>query len=370
MGFEEVRTYQFRNLSEKVIDTRARNIFLIGKNGQGKSNFLEAVYFLCYGSSFRSKQEKILGLNGKSDFSARGIFSSENQAHKIFVKWDNGKKEILLDDNLIKDRKEVIRAMPCIAFTHEDFLFVSGPPERQRYFIDQTLSLYDFDYIDGLRKYKKLLKTRNFLLRGGDATLLDLYESQMVTAGLYLQKRRKESNDEFNVLFTELFHEVSGIKDTLKILYSPSWKFEEKEKILDALREKREQDRILGTTSQGPHRDRFRFISKGKDFVETASTGQIRLISLVLRSAQANYFALKTGRKPILLLDDVLLELDDEKRTKFIRRMPDYDQAFFTFLPDQALSEDFHNEGMIYWVEVGELKVYEDRRLSSEISQQ
>ena len=103
------------------------------------------------------------------------------------------------------------------------------------------------------------------------------------------------------------------------------------------LADTREQDARLGFTGTGPHRDRFAFQLGGRNFADHASTGQVRLLSLLLRIAQATLSLEKTGRKPLLLLDDVLLELDTDRRRRVLAHLPAFEQAFFTFLPDQPL---------------------------------
>lgn len=107
--------------------------------------------------------------------------------------------------------------------------------------------------------------------------------------------------------------------------------------VVQRLAETRDQDARLGFTSTGPHRDRFAFQLGSRNFAEHASTGQVRLLSLLLRIAQATLSLEKTGRKPLLLLDDVLLELDGERRRRILERLPAFEQAFFTFLPEQPL---------------------------------
>jgi DNA replication and repair protein RecF len=102
-----------------------------------------------------------------------------------------------------------------------------------------------------------------------------------------------------------------------------------------ALRARRDADAAFGTTLSGPHRDRYVFTRHGAEFARTASTGQRRLLALLLRAAEARLFSAMSGEKPVLLLDDVLLELDPEKRRRFLEILPDYDQAFFTFLPEE-----------------------------------
>lgn len=103
------------------------------------------------------------------------------------------------------------------------------------------------------------------------------------------------------------------------------------------LEEKQERDLETGMTNWGPHRDRFCFYMSNKDFSKIASTGQSRLITLAMRNAQATFYTKKTGRYPIFLIDDVLLELDSKKRDRFIKSLPEYDQAFFTYLPGEDL---------------------------------
>jgi DNA replication and repair protein RecF len=111
----------------------------------------------------------------------------------------------------------------------------------------------------------------------------------------------------------------------------------------------------FGLTLSGPHRDRYLFTRKGLEFSSKASTGQRRLLALLLRSAQAQRFSSLTGRQPVLLLDDVLLELDGEKRRRFLERMPPYDQAFYTFLPGEPYSQYLKPGTVLFHVEKGSL---------------
>ena len=111
----------------------------------------------------------------------------------------------------------------------------------------------------------------------------------------------------------------------------------------------------MGTTMSGPHRDRFRFDDEGSEFSDAASTGQLRLLSLTLRITQAVHCAAVTGRAPMLLLDDVLLELDPEKRRRFMENLPQAEQAFFTFLPGEPYTDYTTASTAVYWTEHGRL---------------
>ena len=136
----------------------------------------------------------------------------------------------------------------------------------------------------------------------------------------------------------------------------PSWKGDSEEKPIAWLGQRRENARIAGTSLSGPPRDRYLFVRAGADFSEKASTGQRRLLALLLRIAQARRFSEMTGKNPVLLLDDVLLEMDGEKRRKFISVMPEYDQAFFTFLPEEPYSLYQRPDTIVYTVEDGSVR--------------
>jgi DNA replication and repair protein RecF len=356
MGYTSVGLYHFRNLQDDRIAVDARDVFLIGDNGQGKTNFLESIYMLSYGGSFRAKSDELICRNGEGEMSLRAVLQTEDAQHDIRYKWQNRRKHIELDGSAISDRKELVHIMPCIVFAHDDIDFVAGPPEMQRYFFDQSLSLYDPLYIDVLRRYRRILRARNDSLKESRTDLLEIYNRQLAQHGLELQRHREHAVDAFNDTFTAQFAEIAGLPYSLEIRYAPSWKHEQAvEDVEERLRRQRDQDLRFGTTTSGPQRDRFVFSADGQDFTLTASTGQLRLVSLVLRVAQAVFFHSAVGRRPLLLLDDVLLELDQTRRERFLQALPDYEQAFFTFLPNEQYKRYLHDDAMVYEVKDGVL---------------
>lgn len=355
MGFSSVRIFQFRNLEDTEIRFSDRDIYLVGENGQGKTNFIEAIYLLCVGSSFRTKNESILIKSGCKDMSLTAEFNDDYVHRGIQIKIENNVKSILIDGKRIKDRKELLSEFPCISFTHDDINFVNGPPLLRRLFINQTISLYDGAYIDSLRTYNRVIKLRNRILKERRFDLLEIYDNQAAAAGMEIQRKRIALIDEFNKTFTELYRNISGNNLNLIIRYSPSWKCNpEPGNALVLIKENRSRDMMYNTTTTGPHRDRIGFYADGKNYAAIASTGQIRLISLVLRAAQAAFSYSKSGKPPILLLDDVLLEMDLEKRKRFLRYLPNYKQAFFTFLPDEGLI-NYKMDGPLYRVKDGKI---------------
>lgn len=357
MPFLYQKFYNFRNIKNDTIDLSPKEIFFVGENGQGKSNILESLYYSAYGISFRTHVDSQIVKKGEKDFSINSVYNDESNIQKISIIYENNKKRIEKNNKKITDRKELINTIPCILFSHDDMRFATGEPECRRFFIDQSLTLYDSTYIDDLRNYKKILKSRNLVLKNHEYDMLDIYDSQLAKFGLTIQLKRKKTIFEFNEIFGRVFEEISGIGG-VSICYHPSWKAEnvnpDFEYILNHLHQNREKDKTFETTLSGPHRDRIDFVLNHHLFITTASTGQCRLISLILRVAQAIYYSRSVGKDPVLLMDDVLLELDPNKRAKITALLPEYDQLFCTFLPGEPYERYKKEETKIYKINQGE----------------
>ncbi len=353
MGFRFLRTYNFRNLKDAKIPLPASTIYLVGENGQGKSNFLEAIHLLCFGSSFRTRTDKLFTTHGKTETAIIGLLEKENENVRINFKLSN-KKQIEVNGKKIKDRKELLYNTPCILFCHEDIGFVKGAPDRKRWFLNQTIGLYDPLFIDDLRKYNKLLKMRNSALKTGKKELIDVLDLQLIPQALIIMEKRKILLEEFQEPFSTVFTRISGLDNEILLNYKPSWKevtnIEEGKIVLSA---SFQRDQKFGITHSGPHRDNIGFTIDGRDFTREASTGQLRLMSLIMRVAQGNFYTQKVGKKPILLLDDVLLELDPSRRKRFIESLPSYEQAFFTFLPEENMLKSKKEDTLVYTVSEG-----------------
>ncbi|MDR0442015.1 MAG: DNA replication and repair protein RecF [Treponema sp.] len=366
MLFSSLRTTAFRNLSDSENFTGAKDIFLVGENGQGKTNFLEALYFCAYASSFRTIHDNELARNGEKDFSAE-VKLAEAANDDVLVKFEKGKKNVFINGKRAEDRKELLSVAPCVVFCHEDMEFVSGSHERRRWFFDQAISLYDPVYLEDLRRYRKVLKSRNTVLRdfsqhrlsGSPEPVLDALDPQYAMYGIKLMEKRETALRHFSGVFGPLYEEVSGIAG-ISAQYVNSWK--NADDAGDFLREKRTADVASGISLSGPHRDRYLFAHNGIDFTVKASTGQRRLLALLLRAAQARRFSEMTGNNPVLLLDDVLLEMDGEKRRRFLSVLPGYDQAFYTFLPEEPYKRYCREDTLVYNVNAGELTLSKLKR--------
>lgn len=360
--FLSISFYNFRNLKNDKIDLSSKEIYFVGKNGQGKSNLLESLYYCAYGNSFRTHSDSEIIKNGEKDFSVRSLYQESGGGTRgVNIIYSDSKKKIEKNGKTIHDRKELINTMPCILFCHDDLKFVEGEPSDRRFFIDQSLSMYDVLYIDLMRRYRQALKNRNILIKEKKFDMLEMYDVQLAQSGLQIQKQRKVALFKFNEIFTRLYEQVTEIEG-VTISYEPSWKeikddvasrIPTENEILDLLKSKRETDIVMGTTMSGPHRDRIKYLQKGRDFVPVASMGQRRLIALLLRVSQAVFYSQAIKEKPVLLMDDVLLELDPDKRQKLTSLLPEYEQLFCTFLPGEPYERYKRSTTKVYFIENG-----------------
>jgi DNA replication and repair protein RecF len=350
MFFSAITTEGFRNLTGARVDTGGKDIFLVGANGQGKSNFLEAVYFCSYASSFRSSKDVEIISTGKKECSVRADFFDVFDKH-ISAAIRNGKKTISIDGKALADRRDLLSVVSSIVYCHEDLDFVSGSSERRRWFFDQNICLYDRLYLDALQRYKKVLKSRNILLReineGKNSAVLDIIDPQLAEYGLQLMEKREKETVFFSDVFNSVYENVADICG-IKIKYSGSWKSRDINGVVSELEQNRGREIAFGMTRTGPPRDTYIFVKDSAEFDKTASTGQRRLLALSLRIAQALRYFEMSKKEPILLFDDVLLELDGEKRKRFLQVLPPYKQAFYTFLPEEPF-EQYRKDGTIVY---------------------
>lgn len=369
MPFRRTRFASFRNLEDGEIDVDASRIFLIGENGQGKTNFLEALYYLCYGSSFRGGVDAQIPASGSAGFGLAGLWSRDGEEdfldEEISVRVDGQVKETRLNGRQLKDRKELVFHNPAVVFCHEDFSFAAGDPERRRFFFDQCAGMLSLSYIETLRSFKRVLKQRNAALKESAYDLLDVLDPLFAAYGLDLMSARRALHGRFQKEFPGLYESVALLGRKVDLEYSTSWPAEASvDSVLELLGSRREGEIMLGTTRSGPHRDRWNFGCEGEIFTDKASTGQLRLVSLVLRVIEARAYADSAARAdsaaggqaaspkwPVLLLDDVLLELDVGRRRRFLDLLPGPGsgaQAFFTFLPEEPWTE-YENGGTIVY---------------------
>ncbi len=225
MGFERLRVVNFRNLRDQELSLGSREVFLIGENGQGKSNLIEAIHLLCLGASFREKRDAALVRVPSQETAVCGWYATADAGERqLALRIAPGRKrELRVNDKPVSDRRELLAEALCICFVQQDRDFVAGSPEDRRRFFDQTLVLSDLSFLDTLREYRSILKSRNLSLKENRDDLLDIYDQQLAARGLALVALRENLARQFDAVFFPLLTEITGGSQTVRIRYRPSW---------------------------------------------------------------------------------------------------------------------------------------------------
>ena len=316
MRITRVRTADFRNLAFADVDTNAPRVFLVGQNGQGKTNLIEAAGLVTTLRSFRTTEIEPLVRTGTTEAKVRiDVEIQRKENCSVEVTLMKGSRRATIDGNPTKSASELIGRFPTVAFCSEDLRLVRGSPSNRRRWLDLALSATDADYLMAARGYAKALEGRNLLLRSGRATdaELEAFERTMLPLACTLVRTRRSALLELNVSLNEVC-EVAGFSALGSIAYEHNI---EEDALAENWSSSRGVDRATETTRHGPHRDDFAIRFSGQPAADYASEGQQRLLVLALCLAQLRRTTQRASTPPVILADDVLGELDGERRTAF-----------------------------------------------------
>jgi DNA replication and repair protein RecF len=358
----EVRLDQFRNLASVDLDVPVEGAVLVGANGQGKTNFLEAVHYLSRFVSFRGSRHGDAVAFGADCFRIEGRFHlSDGRTHALAVAADGDRRRVTIDGGAVARPSEVAGTLLAVSVRPEDLDLISGSPSKRREYLDALLSLVSRPYRHGLAEYDRVLRQRNELLRSGStsAGLLEAWDEALISAGAGLVVARARLVARLAGRFARAAAGVASAgEDAYAIAYRPSVPVEpadaEREAAVRgawsrALVEQYPVDRARGWTTVGPHRDELAIRLAGLDLARFGSQGERRTAAVALRLMEAEVLEADTGERPILLLDDVFSELDEGRAGRLLDRLGDRHQRFVTSprpLPWLA-------DGLAHWAVVG-----------------
>lgn len=322
MRAEKIKLENFRNYeSAEVIFSDGINIIL-GKNGAGKTNLIEALYTFSYARSFRAPSREFL--KHGADFAKLELeFFGEGRkqsADMLFSK-DN-KKKIRINEVDIKKTSQLLGRFICVLFTPDELSLVKDGPDKRRKFLDTALLALRPYYFSALSGYSSCVKQKNALLKSGKYQMLDIWNERMAEYGAAIAMMRKKYVDVLAERAKEVQKDISGEREELGIIYAHSYKIgrdreETKNFMLEKMAEAAEREKEYGMCLVGVHRDDLAFKINSFNARHYASQGQQRSIVLSLKSAQTEIIKEECGEYPILLLDDVMSELDGERRGFF-----------------------------------------------------
>lgn len=333
MFVKQLNIVSFRNHRRLFMDLEPKMYNIVGPNGTGKTNFLEAIYLSLTGRSFKTASLKeVITFGEESAFvSATAVLDDFSHDMEITVKED--KRRFMRDHNPVKNTSAYGRGMGVVLFEPKHLQMVQGSPSQRRGFIDDMLRMINPLYEEAYSGYYHILYQRNVTLRKfRDVNLLDVYDRSLATYAAVILKERLKFLKRMAASVSDYYEAIAGEKEQLEIRYKASFPVALDENLdrafYESLRHRRREDRERGRTGIGPHLDDLSFLLNGEEAKKFASTGQIRSIVLAMKCMEIDRVAEHIGSSPVVLLDDVLSELDDKRRRMLLDMI--HGQCFIT----------------------------------------
>jgi DNA replication and repair protein RecF len=316
----------FRNLAHVVLDVPRDGFVAIGENGQGKTNLLEAIYYLQILRSVRGARDQDLIRFDAPAFHI-GASVETDTTHEIGVGFERaGKRKRARLDGAIPERlSDALGALPSVMFSPDDVELISGSPNARRRYLDIMLALTTRGYLNALQRYRAALARRNAALREsarasrGSSASVAVWEPALAEHGAFIWAARRAWVELIESRFRELCHEIGEPGDVC-VRYASSIDAvnDPVSAIAASLEAKRAHDLRRGLTHTGPHRDDLAITLDARDLRTFGSAGQQRSAAIALRMLEAATFTERTGRTPLFLLDDPFAELDVRRATRIL----------------------------------------------------
>lgn len=326
MKITKLNLSNYRNYENESISFSDNLNVIIGKNAQGKTNLLEAIFLSAIGKSPRTTKDKDL-INWNKKFAKISISTTKKiGSHDIDIYlFHNQNKAIKIDKIPIKKISQLLGTLNAIYFSPDELKLIKESPEERRKFMDIDLCQFDKNYYYNLSNYNKTLNQRNKLLKSENPSViretLPIWDIELAKSGSKIIMSRLQLIEKLKIFAKDIHFNLTNNQEELKLSYQgiTGENTEEIEKILiSKLSENIEKDIKLGFTTVGPHRDDIKISSNDIDLRSFGSQGQQRTASLSLKLAELSVFKENLGEYPILLLDDVLSELDENRQNKLL----------------------------------------------------
>jgi DNA replication and repair protein RecF len=389
----------FRNFTRLDLDIPGGTVLLVGDNAQGKTSLLEAIYFLATLTSFHASSDKQLinFIEARQNLAVGRIVADycrgvENHRLEVRIIQEpnsqNGgthlRKEVLLD-GVKRKTGEAVGQFNAVLFLPQMMGVIEGGPEERRRYLNLALAQVISHYQAALAEYNKALLQRNALLkqlyeRKGDASQLDYWDDQMATFGAQLIHARIRAVQELERLAARTHRELTHANEVLRLSYQPAYdplpqapgqfalsldaavdrtgisQEQIRKGFLDCLQKLRLQEIARGITTIGPHRDELRFLANGIDLGTYGSRGQARSAILALKIAEVAWMHTKSGHWPILLLDEVLAELDTQRRYDLLERLNQSEQVLLSTTDLDLFAPEFVQKANVWRMEGGRVE--------------
>ncbi len=335
MVLENISILNYKNLRDVRLSFSPNINCLIGLNGAGKTNLLDAVYYLSFCRSSSNALDSSLILHGEKFFSIEGVYSDGEEERKetINCAFSDHHKVVRRNKKAYRRLSEHIGLLPLILVTPQDVLLVEAGSEARRSFMDVVIAQYDPLYVAALAKYNKALQQRNAMLRSEqelDISLIEIWEKEMAVNGEAVYTKRAAFIEEFIPHCQKIYSSIAEGKETIAINYLSH---AQRGELLATIQEGRAKDRIIGHSLHGIHRDDLELLLDGYNIKREGSQGQSKTLLLAMKLAQFELLRHTVSRTtPLLLLDDIFDKLDAKRVGKIVELVASdaYGQIFIT----------------------------------------
>lgn len=371
MIIERIELSRFRNYGHlELMPHEGINIFF-GKNGSGKTNLLEAIHYCALGRSHRVSHDSHAVMAGQSEAACEVAVRDRLTRNQVSIRLqagDSSVKSVWINQKKVRKLSEMMGVLQCVIFSPEDLDLIKEGPSVRRRFLDMMISQISRPYFVALQQYRLAMDQRNAILRtartegGRPSPMIQDFESSMAAQAKLIYAQRKKYTEMIGEQGARIYCQISGrSEETFHVQYHAFCKSEEDADLFARTLEKtREDDLRQGVTGQGPHRDDLVLSLNHKNMKLFASQGQMRTAALSLKLAQLRILSEISGESPILLLDDVMSELDLQRRMNLLQEIGST-QTFITCSDEGDLEECQNNRTYFVYTEDDQARIRETK---------
>ena len=333
MEIVNLKLLNFRNYKKLELNFSPNKNIIIGKNGMGKTNIVEAIYVLALTKSFRGQTDMVLINSQENLLRIEGdIKSSFIDSYKVIISKDD--KRVKINNNRIKRLSDYVSKINIILFSVDDLKIIKDTPSTRRKLINIELSQMNNQYLNLLNTYNKLVKQRNAYLKTlmlnsyASRSYLDVMTDKIIDLGIEIFSYRKKFIDNINEIIEDIYYKISKSSD-LKVVYQSDYAIT-KEQIKEKYKYYEQKDINFGKTHFGIHHDDFIFYKNESNLKDYGSEGEQKNAVISFKLAELELFKKEKGENPILILDDLFSELDKEKINNILGYISEEVQTFIT----------------------------------------
>lgn len=335
MVLNKISIINFKNIREATVELSPNMNCFIGHNGEGKTNFLDAVYYLSFCRSSSNPIDSQIITHNQDFFVLDGEYTDERgEATNVYCGMKRGtKKHFKRDKKEYKKLSQHIGLIPLVLVSPSDYTLITGGSDERRKLMDVVISQYDHKYIEALANYGKALQQRNALLKmeeTPDAALLDIWENEMARHGTVIFNARNAFVNQLTPVFQSIHNHISGGNEPVSLKYVSH---AQRGPLLDVIQRDRMRDRAVGYSLHGVHRDDLEMMLGDYQMRREGSQGQNKTFLIALKLAQFDFLRrTASNTTPLLLLDDIFDKLDAQRVEQIVKLVSgsEFGQIFIT----------------------------------------